>query len=88
MHKPIRILLQTTIAAAEDDRHVGLFSLLRDHLTSLSDSAGRPLCEVTPRDRVVFHERGESRKNFSHAGGMKDSFDRQPPLPVSPPTRL
>jgi hypothetical protein len=25
----------------------------------------------------VFYERGESRKNFSHAGGMKDSFDRQ-----------
>lgn len=30
--------------------------------------------------RAVFYERGESRKNFSHAGGMKDSFDRQPPL--------
>ena len=30
--------------------------------------------------QVVFYERGESRKNFSHAGGMKDSFDRQPPL--------
>jgi hypothetical protein len=28
---------------------------------------------------VAFYERGESRKNFSHAGGMKDSFDRQPP---------
>lgn len=25
--------------------------------------------------RVAFYERGESRKNFSHAGGMKDSFD-------------
>lgn len=31
---------------------------------------------------VVFYERGESRKNFSHAGGMKGSFDRQPPPPV------
>jgi len=27
----------------------------------------------------VFYERGMSRKNFSHAGGMKGSFDRQPP---------
>lgn len=26
---------------------------------------------------VAFYERGESRKNFAHAGGMKDSFDRQ-----------
>jgi hypothetical protein len=51
MYKPIRILLQTTIPAFEDDWHVGRFSLLRDHLASLSDSAGRPLCEVTARDR-------------------------------------
>jgi hypothetical protein len=28
---------------------------------------------------VVFYERDESRKNFPHAGGMKDSFRRQPP---------
>jgi hypothetical protein len=51
MYKPIRILLQTTISAAGDDWHVGRFSLLRDHLAGLSDSAGRPLCEVTARDR-------------------------------------
>ena len=30
-------------------------------------------------ETVAFYERGVSRKNFSHAGGMKDSFDRQPP---------
>jgi hypothetical protein len=28
----------------------------------------------------VFYESGESRKNFSHASGMKDSSDRQPPF--------
>lgn len=51
VYKPIRILLQTTIPTTEDDWHVGRFSLLRDHLAGLSDSAGRPLCEVTARDR-------------------------------------
>ncbi|MET0621831.1 MAG: hypothetical protein ABW250_02515 [Pyrinomonadaceae bacterium] len=51
MYKPIRILLQTTIPLAEDDWHVGRFSMLRDHLAALSDSAGRALCEVTARDR-------------------------------------
>ena len=30
-------------------------------------------------DGVVFYERGVSKKNISHAGGMKDSFERQPP---------
>jgi hypothetical protein len=47
----------------------------------------RPRMSVSPPG-LMFYERGESRKNFSHAGGMKDSFGRQPPLPVSPPTRL
>ena len=49
MYKPIRILLQTTIPATEDDCHAGCFSLLGDHLASLSDR--RPLCEATARDR-------------------------------------
>jgi len=35
---------------------------------------------------VAFYERGVSRKNFSRAGGLKVSFDRQPPLPASMPT--
>jgi len=51
MYRPIRILLQTTIASTEDDWHVGRFSLLGEHLARLSDGAGRPLCEVTARDR-------------------------------------
>lgn len=49
MKSPIRILLQTTIPAAEDDWHIGRFSLLRQHLSSLKDHEGRPLCEVTAR---------------------------------------
>lgn len=32
---------------------------------------------------VVFYERGKSRKNFSHASGLKGSFDRQPQPPVN-----
>ena len=53
MVRPIRILLQTTIPAAEDDWHVGRFSLLRECLSGLRDEEGRPLCEVTARDRVA-----------------------------------
>jgi hypothetical protein len=49
--KPIRILLQTTIPFAEDDWHIGRFSLLRNHLASLKDDAGKPLYEVVARNR-------------------------------------
>ena len=51
MSKPIRILLQTTIAAIDDDWNIDRFSLLREHLSSLSDEQGRVLYEVTARDR-------------------------------------
>lgn len=51
MTKPIRVLLQTTIPFAEDDWHIDRFSLLRDHLKSLRDEAGQPLCKVTTRNR-------------------------------------
>ena len=51
MKKPIRILLQTTIPETKDDWHIGRFSLLRDHLTSLKDEAGNVLCQVTARNR-------------------------------------
>ena len=51
MASPIRILLQTTIPFAEDDWHIGRFSLLRDELRSLKDQSGNPLYEVTTRDR-------------------------------------
>jgi len=51
MTKPIRILLQATIPFTEDDWHIGRFSLLRNHLASLKDQAGNPLCEVVARNR-------------------------------------
>lgn len=51
MTRPIRILLQTTIPWTEDDWHVGRFSLLGEHLRGLRDAEGRPVCEVTARDR-------------------------------------
>src|SRR5437588_13010238 len=51
MKRPIRILLQTTIPATEDDWHVGRFSLLGEHLSGLQDGEGRALCEVTARNR-------------------------------------
>lgn len=50
--RPIqRILLQTTIPHADDDWHIGRFSLLRQCLADLRDDDGRPLFEVTARDR-------------------------------------
>ncbi|HEX8131361.1 MAG TPA: hypothetical protein VF527_19835 [Pyrinomonadaceae bacterium] len=51
MKRPLRILLQTTIPATEDDWHIGRFSLLNEHLGGLRDGAGDLLCEVTARDR-------------------------------------
>jgi hypothetical protein len=46
-----RILLQTTIPFTEDDWHVERFSLLRDHLASLTDGDGNALYDVTARNR-------------------------------------
>ena len=60
MKRPIRILMQTTIPAAEDDWHVGRFSLLREHLGGLKDGEGRTLFEVTARDRET-NEDGDDR---------------------------
>jgi hypothetical protein len=51
MTKQIRILLQTTIPFAEDNWHIGRFSLLRDELMAMKDEAGNPLCSVTTRNR-------------------------------------
>jgi hypothetical protein len=53
MGTPIRILLQTTIPTIEDDWNVNRFSLLRQHLSSLTDDEGHPVCEVTARNREV-----------------------------------
>jgi hypothetical protein len=48
----IRILLQTTIPAAEDDWSIERFSLLQKHLNSLVTDDGGQLCEVTARNRA------------------------------------
>ncbi len=53
MRKTIRILLQTTIGAIEDDWNIDRFSLLREHLSSIADNRGRALCEVTARNREI-----------------------------------
>lgn len=59
-----RILLQTTIAYAEDDWHVGRFSLLAEHLAA----AGH---QVTARDR----EPDSSGNDPVLAGLSRDAFD-------------
>lgn len=51
MNKPVLILLQTTIPAVEDDWNIGRFSLLHEHLASLKDTEGKPLYEITARNR-------------------------------------
>lgn len=53
MASPIRILLQTTIPAIEDDWNISRFSMLRDYLAGLTDADGEPLCVVTARDRAT-----------------------------------
>jgi hypothetical protein len=47
-----RLLLKTTIGAAQNDWNVGRFSLLAEHLRSLRDPSGTPLYEVVARNRA------------------------------------
>ncbi len=51
MSKQSRILLQTTIPYTRDDWHIGRFSLLAEHLSSLTDETGNYLFNVTTRNR-------------------------------------
>jgi hypothetical protein len=51
MSNTVQILLQTTIPAVEDDWNIDRFSLLRRHLSSITDSDGDPLYRVTARNR-------------------------------------
>jgi len=46
-----KILLQTTIPDIEDDWNIGRFSLVKKHLESLKGDDGKPLYEVTARNR-------------------------------------
>ena len=52
MANPIHILLQTTIPNVADDWNIERFSLLKEHLASVSDGNGR-LYRVTVRNREV-----------------------------------
>lgn len=51
MRKTRRILLQTTIPHAEDDWHIGRFTLLHDLLADMRGGDGLPLFDLTARDR-------------------------------------
>jgi hypothetical protein len=53
MFKPIRILLQTTIPAIEDDWNIEQFSLLRARLASVKNDHGKSLFDVTARNRKI-----------------------------------
>lgn len=53
MTNPKNILLQTTIPGIADDWNIDRFSLLHDHLASLTDDEGAPLYRVTARNREV-----------------------------------
>jgi hypothetical protein len=53
MANPNRILLQTTIPHRDDDWNIGRFSLLREHLMSLTDADGHRLHDVTARNRTT-----------------------------------
>jgi len=51
--RPVRILLQTTIPAVEDDWNIERFSMLREYLASLTDEDGDPLYDVVARNREM-----------------------------------
>jgi hypothetical protein len=51
MTKPIRILLQTTIPAAENDWTIDRFSLLGEYLSSLKEANGDRVADVQMRNR-------------------------------------
>ncbi|HQU91372.1 MAG TPA: hypothetical protein PLK77_03705 [Pyrinomonadaceae bacterium] len=51
MNKQVKVLLQTTIPFDENDWHIGRFSLLTEHLRSLTNDDGTPLYDVTTRNR-------------------------------------
>jgi hypothetical protein len=67
----IRILLQTTIPAVDDDWNIRRYSLLRSYLASLEDERGEPLFAVTARDREP-----DARGDDAVLSGLADSdFD-------------
>jgi hypothetical protein len=67
-----KILLQTTIPPVEDDWHIGRFSLLAEHLRSLTNAEGTPLYEVTTRD----HENDETGNDPLLSSLDESDFDQ------------
>src|SRR6266852_6871335 len=53
MSKRVQVLLQTTIGPVKDDWNIDRFSLLREHLSSITDDQGNVLYEVTARNREI-----------------------------------
>ena len=49
----IKILLQTTIVPTTDDWSIARFQLLSSFFNQQRDAAGKPLFEVTARDRAA-----------------------------------
>lgn len=53
MTRAVRVLLQTTIPTTKEDWSIARFSLLRDHLASMTQQNGSRAYEVVARDREV-----------------------------------
>lgn len=60
MNKQGKILIQTTIPHDDNDWNIGRFSLLTEHLRSLTDADGNRLYDVTARNREV-NENGDDK---------------------------
>ena len=53
MTRAVRVLLQTTIPTTKEDWSIARFSLLRDHLASITQQNGGRAYEIIARDREV-----------------------------------
>jgi hypothetical protein len=70
---PTRVLVKTTIGPVMDEWHVGRFSLLTAHLSSLEDSSGNVLYEVIARDRME-DQNGDDADLVALADGAYDQL--------------
>ena len=92
MKKRIQVLLQTTIAPIEDDWNINRFSLLRDHLASLTDDDGHAIVEVTARDRETNEDGNDKVLSVLDETALtnysKGLSKEMPPLPTQQPRRV
>ncbi|GAO38800.1 hypothetical protein SCH01S_20_00070 [Sphingomonas changbaiensis NBRC 104936] len=65
-----RILLKTTIPTTDDDWHVGRFSLVAEHLRSLSDGHGERLYDVLAADRTEAPDGDDAELKAAAAGAF------------------